>query len=211
MQDDTKIAGKKTVSDWKHLRSEIQTDPPDNEVWEKAYGFFYERLETRYFAPIQAIQSMQRDEGEGFAIMAIVCSLIEFLEATHKGTHYVHRNPNTNNYEYNNSKQYFIDFLSRAEVAARLPLTNPGGFYSEVRCGLLHEAMTKGDWVIKARSSNSVYKVEGLLHIIYRDNFTTALEDYLRDDYKNKLLNETDVQQAFIRKMNIVAGLPINQ
>jgi hypothetical protein len=85
MDRTTRIAGEKTVSDWQELRGKL-VDEGDAETWKKAFeDFFYERLNTRYFAPIRALENMEDKNGEGFSIVVIQCSLIEFLASTIEG------------------------------------------------------------------------------------------------------------------------------
>ena len=75
-------------------------------------------------------------------------------------------------------------------------------FYKNVRCGLLHEAHTKGGWTIWAKSPEGAI-VNKDKKIIYRDNFKKAFNVYI-DCYGKKLLTDTDLQKAFIRKFDFI-------
>ena len=76
----TFIAGRKTVSDWLLMKKEL-TDFKNDIIWEKAYDdYFLTRLKDRYLTPIDSIKENGGYTGEGFSIMTIICSLIEFLE-----------------------------------------------------------------------------------------------------------------------------------
>ena len=77
----TKIAGRKNVTDWNALKP-LLCDFSNGNAWECAYkDFFLKRLDDRYFKPLDIIIHNGKNAGEGFSIMAIICSLIEFLES----------------------------------------------------------------------------------------------------------------------------------
>lgn len=206
------IAGKRTIGEWGIVRARLveNTQPRD---WQKAYDrFFVERLRSRYFAPIRALQRAKRLKGEGFAIVAIQCSLIEFLGATLEGKTYRNmrncngdRNPNLNEHEYCDSKGMFVRFLANrppfnetfvSEELAR-------SFYSDVRCGLLHEARTKGYWLIRAEGDSGalIDITNPKAKIVYRDNFQQAFDQFV-EWYREELQASTELQQAFIRKFD---------
>ena len=212
MKDSTKIFGAKTVGDWKVLRDQLLDNSDSDQNWIEAFELFKDRLDTRYFNPINAIKkhNQTKYKGEGFAIMTILCSLIEFLESTWIGKNYryVYGDDNINRkIEYNKSQPLFIDFLTK-----RPPFNNffnyssARKFYSEVRCGLLHEAATKGDWKIQSKAMYDLYSRDSDGHHIQRNKFEKAIKEYL-DFYKDNLLIDQDRQKAFIRKMNHIAGL----
>jgi len=69
-----------------------------------------------------------------------------------------------------------------------------------VRCGLLHEARTKGDWTIEA-SEPTGKLVSVTDKIYYRDNFQDGLLQLI-EWYKRVLLTDVEIQKAFIRKFD---------
>jgi hypothetical protein len=78
-----KIAGKNTDKQWFALKARLQSKP-SQDLWDSAYRSFYrERIDTRYLRPIASIPDTQN--GEGFAIATLFCSLIEFLESCERG------------------------------------------------------------------------------------------------------------------------------
>ena len=112
----TKIAGKKTCANWNKFQKQLV--PGENKtIWEKAYrDYFLERLKTRYLNPILAIEESPNfnEEGEGFSIMAMLCTLVEFLEATRQGKEfrYIDKSkpadpPFDPDNEYSGSQKYF--------------------------------------------------------------------------------------------------------
>jgi len=150
MSDLTKISGNKTVKDWKVIREKLKQSPYDMNQWENAWDFFYHRIDSRYLEPIKRIKKEDKYLGEGFSIMAILCSLIEFLETTWTGEVYKYKKPNKMNFEYSNSKEKFISFLTQNPPFKDIfnkKLARE--FYVNVRCGILHEAQTKKDWIIR--------------------------------------------------------------
>lgn len=200
------IAGKRTIGEWGIIRARLveNTQPRD---WQKAYDrFFVERLRSRYFAPIRALQRAKRLKGEGFAIVAIQCSLIEFLGAILAGKAYRLRSDfKDKTTEYCNSGDMFIGFLKTA-----YPFKEPfkhvaGDFYSNVRCGLLHEARTKGHWLIRAKDKDGSGALIDVTNpkekIVYRDNLQDAFDKFVKW-YREELQSNAELQRAFIRKFD---------
>jgi hypothetical protein len=171
--------------------------------WEEAYSEFYlERLRTRYLEPIRVLQTQFTGQGEGFSIVAIQCSLVEFLEATIQGSSFKHPSKGKPGpHEYSSSGQLFQSFLTKREpFRQHFDPATAKSFYEDIRCALLHEARTKGGWRIWARTR------EGRLldkeeKILYRDNLQTAFEQFLQI-YRQKLLQDSKLQAAFIRKFD---------
>jgi len=197
-----RIAGWKTPVDWQALRPRLSAS--NTEAWREAFADFYEtRLSLRYLHPIKVLQDNGTFQGEGFAIVAIQCSLIEFLESTEQGKNYryVQRGGTLGIDEYKSSQDIFVAFLTgRAPFSATFDEATAQDFYIGVRCGLLHEARTKNGWRILAKSpAGAVVSVSE--RIVYRDNFQEALLAYVKN-YSERLLHEPNLQQAFIRKFD---------
>lgn len=212
MDDSTRIAGYKTIKDWKNIREKIRKSS-DDKNWEEAFNFYMERLETRYFKPIKDIKNNDNFNGEGFSIMAILCSLVEFLETTWTGEVYRFCNSkHLKKFEYNQSKKKFLSFLENrppfnSVFTKKSKLASE--FYSDVRCGLLHEASTKGVWAIRVDNKSDVCELRDGQKIIDRELFEECINEYL-EYYKEQLFKSKDLKSAFIRKINHIAGLPLN-
>jgi hypothetical protein len=205
---ETKIAGKKTVADWQKLKATLVVGG-DAGPWKVAFeDFFHERLRTRYFAPIDVLKTMSSKNGEGFSIVAIQCSLIEFLGATLQGKSYRHGSEldggEPGEYEYCDSKDMFVSFLASAvPFKSTFSKGLARKFYTGVRCGLLHEARTKNGWTITAKrgltwivdTSNPANK------IVHRDNLQRAFHDFVTW-YGEALPADKKLQEAFIRKFD---------
>jgi hypothetical protein len=199
---DVYIAGSKTAADWKSFSAQLSTG---HASWKAAFeDYFHQRLSLRYLEPIKVLQEHGTFRGEGFSIVAIQCSLIEFLESTVQGLSYRYPPrgaPAPGPHEYSSSSEIFVAFLTQRQPFAKY--FNEGvarDFYEGVRCGLLHEARTKGGWAIHAKSSGES-AIDATRKIVYRDNFQAALLSFV-DWYKGALLTDEALQKAFIRKFN---------
>lgn len=200
----TRIAGEKTVADWNFIRNGLN-NYTDSVIWTTAYNDFYlTRLNDRYLDPIKSIRSNGSYSGEGFSIMTIICSLVEFLETTYQGKNYRHRKknePELGQFEYSKSEEIFLDFLTkRNPFSTHFDVQTSKEFYSHVRCGLLHEARTNGHWTILGCADNDTLINKTLKEIIvYRDNFYEATQSFIVN-YKSELLSSADRKDAFLRK-----------
>src|SRR5213083_591747 len=97
------IAGWKTAADWAAFRQTLVIGG-DMAGWRRAFhDYFQTRLDLRYLNPIRLLQQHGTFQGEGFSILALQCTLIEFLESTVQGINYRHlrRGERLGPYEYN--------------------------------------------------------------------------------------------------------------
>ncbi len=205
LPNNTKIAGKFSVADWKSRRVCLN-DFENTMLWEQTYNdFFIERIKSRYLNPIELIKKHDKENGEGFAIMTIICSLIEFLESTYLGLNY-NEEKQENEYEYGNGKSstLFNDFLTK-RIPEYLCITEllAKQFFKKVRCGLLHEARTCGKWVIMKENAYGliIEETESKI-IVYRNNFYNVLIEYIYCQYKTELLASDELKRAFLRKFD---------
>ena len=200
----TYIAGWKTADEWKAFRKTL-VPGADPATWEKAYDdYFHMRLSLRYLKPIKVLQHHGTFQGEGFAIVAIQCTLIEFLESTVEGRSYRYRrrgDPRLGPDDYQDSSDLFVRFLTK-----RMPFKEEfdgdlaRDFYKNVRCGLLHEARTKGEWTIRAKTPNGKV-VSAAKKTVYRDDFHAAILHFI-DWYHKELSFDVSLQEAFIKKFD---------
>jgi hypothetical protein len=197
---DNYIAGWKTRGDWQTLKGRLAQGAA---AWGEAFVDFYrQRLESRYLHPIRVIQDHGAFEGEGFAIAALQCTLIEFLESTEQGINYVHRNADPAQFQYSRSGEVFKSFLTkRHPFAAWFNDASATSFYEGIRCGLLHEARTQNGWRIWGGNALQGQIVDVANRVVNRDNFQAALLEYIAD-YGTRLPNEPDLQAALIRKFD---------
>lgn len=203
------ISGWHTVDEWKELSARLVVGGTP-ELWTEAFhNFFFERLETRYFVPARAIAAIGEMKGEGFSMVTIQCSLIEFLQATREGRKYrILQEGETEDDlaadEYGSSGPMFKRFLRENEPFSDVFTSNnkANDFYDCVRNGLLHEARTKKKWIILADSDDgSFFEKDGSAKILYRNDFQRELEEYVQR-YGQELLGSPDLQDKFVRKID---------
>ena len=180
--DELYIAGWKTAADWVTFRDTLVVSG-DAEPWRSALAqYFRPRLDLRYLNPIKLLQEHGTFQGEGFSILAIQCTLIEFLEATAQGINYrfLRRNETPGPYEYASSSDVFVSFLcKRHPFATHFDKVTARDFYVSIRCGLLHEARTKNGWRVWARSPDGAV-ISRERRLVFRDNFQEALAEFIR-------------------------------
>jgi hypothetical protein len=99
--------------------------------------FIVERFYERYFRPICNSRSKH-----GFTIMAIACLTIETLESFYQGR------PDTKG----ESKKIFRAFFKRNSALNAFG-ENGDWFYTDIRCGILHQAETRGGWKIRRKGA----------------------------------------------------------
>jgi hypothetical protein len=199
---DNYIAGWTTAADWNAIRSRLLQSTA--RAWRETFtDYFKTRLHLRYLNPIKILQEHGTLQGEGFSILTIQCSLIEFLESTARGTNYryLKQGEKLEPHEYSSSQTVFVAFLrNSAPFSNAFNEVSAQDFYVSVRCGLLHEARTKNGWRIWADGPvEAVANVKD--RVVYRNNFQSALLDYV-EAYGANLLKDVDLQQAFIRKFD---------
>jgi hypothetical protein len=190
------------------LINDIHKNANSRSLWEKAYNIFYQRIESRFISPIKWILQKRENRGEGFSIVALQCILIEFLESFYQGLVYT-TSENPKPFEYNKSKKLFRDFLLSHEPFSRYfdrPLAD--GFYDNIRCGLLHEAKTKENSLIKTSQNERIIGImdDNRNLIVYRDQFYNGIIEYL-SAYKHELMDNHNLKINFIRKFDDIADI----
>ncbi|EKT4544245.1 hypothetical protein OC66_06510 [Flavobacterium psychrophilum] len=193
------IAGKLSIRDWVELEKVLKSEEEEN--WGLAFHFFEERIKTRYLNPIKAILAMNLNNGEGFAVVNLQCSLIETIESFINGWKFSadpygwFKNEialGLNDSTINN-KEIFISFFDK-----RIPFidlnVNGTEFYKYVRCGLLHETQTKNGWQIRANGIDKSIKDK----IIYRDLFQKDIETVI-ENYKKSIIENDNITTVELR------------
>ena len=201
---------------WTKLRVKLNQDFIYDAQWEEAIMIFESRLKKKFFTPIQLIIDAKLLQGEGFAILTVQCALIEMFAAFKKGQIFKHSSPNKENYEYNRSKQMFLSLIEHDELFKdhfwilesgkwKNGPYDAGNFYSDVRCGLMHEARTKNNWVINSAPKGTnvktatqfIAEVDGKYQI-YRTVLHYRLLEYLKK-YQEEL-RQTGYTGIMMRK-----------
>ncbi len=152
----------------------------------------------------------KKNIGEGFPILTAQCALIETFAAYKKGKIFKSDLKEEDGIYYKGSRKLFIDFLE----SETLFKGNFGGdskpsaedFYSDVRCGLMHETRTKNNWIIHANVNNTssinssrkkeitettfILKGNSGKHIVFRNQLQCVLEKYF--EYYSDILSSSD-------------------
>tara|TARA_R110002012_G_scaffold114760_4_gene261597 strand:- start:397 stop:1125 length:729 start_codon:yes stop_codon:yes gene_type:complete len=225
--DNTKIAGKKTILNWKEHREKLlPTVDFSKEAWEEAFtDYFMQRLETRYFAPIEALEAIKENAGEGFSIVTLYCSLIEFLQSVREGKIYKHAeiNENLESPYYSEAGDMFKRFLIKQTPFKKWIKSGENDcnkcahdFYKNVRCALIHEARTKENWkILVSEKHENEYRnlpIDFQNMKIFRDKLSEEFTKYL-EIYKREILKRSrqNLRKAFIIKFDDLADLPFDR
>jgi hypothetical protein len=219
---------------WTALRKRLNGAYDYTNEWEKVIVLFKQRIDNFYFDPIDLILAPQSKRGEGFAIITLQCALIEMFSAFKSGMIY---EPNRKSiqfsFQYSSSKQIFVKFLHEElifqtqffsmEKNGKKSLDTPfnaNEFYERVRCGLMHEARTKGDWRITANpsrlSTNGFIGIDNAdgSKVVHRSKLNEKLKSYFNDVYLSNLRGanvEGNKLRRFLgRKLDNLHSLPID-
>jgi len=211
------------VSNWKSLREKLKNTYKYNSDWENAIELFNVRLDRKFFDPIEELINKNKQKGEGFTIVTTQCALIESLASFRTGEIFNHkRTKRSPRYEYNQSGKMFVDFLHKDKIFENnfwimkngrkrkdTPF-NASKFYSDVRCGLMHEARTKNEWFINTtkksiktekvfieKEGDKVKILRSILHYRLKD----SVEAYCSDLKINNKGGEK-LRKLFGRKMD---------
>ena len=219
MKDNTRIAKNRTVDDWKILRKKLKNN--DNLSWDEAYIFFHDRISSRFLEPIEKIQRIGKNKGEGFSIALISVVLLEFVAAFELGLIYNYFQDKNNKLpnEYKHSKDLIQDFILNSDIFKTQFASNKSlieRFYKDVRCGLVHQARTLDNTSIVYNNSGKNTKHENFYfkseteeeYILNRDLFLKKILEHI-DYYRQKILLNQDelARRLFIMKMDEIADL----
>lgn len=217
---------------WLAQRQIVKKSYDFNEHWSETIERFKKRIEDFYFTPIENVKEPNKLKGEGFSILTIQCALIEMFAAFKYGKiHKYNKNVNDPNYTYKRADDCFIPFLQTEPIFENhfYIIDNNNNhlkdqpfsaieFYNKVRCGLMHEARTKDEWVINAKLQ---YQGNETIFII-RDTVTnkisidrTILNKQLKKyflDYlavlKQENNNGNQMRRLFARKLDHLYDIP---
>lgn len=212
--------------EWIAIRKKLNQTYKYDKAWNEAIELFNKRLNRKFFDPVQTIINNRVLKGEGFTIVTVQCALIEMFAAFRTGKIFNHsKNASSPKYEYRESQQMFCSLLHTASIFQdnfweldnknKKVIDSPyyaSEFYKSVRCGLMHEARTKGNWHITATPLTKSVKTEKRFIItesnkikIYRTVLHYKLLDYLKE-YSNELRQETKegvvLRKFFARKLD---------
>lgn len=175
----------------------------NNDDWNTAISIFRDRIESRYFTPIDAMLSRRNDiEQNGFAVMAINCLLVDsFYQFTDPGN--IVRNGRRNESLIKTNTVCYTRFL-RQNFPHIFNRNTAYYFYTDIRCGILHSAQTKNGSQLTYNKNYVVEVFDGDKIRVDVRNFSGLMRRYY-NDYISKLTNgDVSLRQAFITQMTLV-------
>lgn len=152
---------------------------------EKIAEFIIERFDERYFKPLLSCKYKS-----GFMILAVACLVIETMESFYQGI------PTTSG----KGKGIFRSFFNRHPQLMQF-IEGGDWFYSEIRCGILHQSETSGGWRVR--------RAGAILDTNQRTINASKLIAELRISliqYAGELQTDDEVWRRFTQKMNSVCG-----
>jgi hypothetical protein len=191
-----RISASYTVEDWKALTFGSQVD------WDLAVDMFKDRLKTRY---LEHIGFLINRKTSGFAVLSLDCVLVETLQQFRNGAHET---------PYGKGKQYFVDFLTGTAFAQHFTEETARIFYTEIRCGLLHQSEAEGTSRIKRGPLPLVSLTADNKSIVVNvHRFHGVLTEVIESYAEELLLPESvEARAAFRKKMNFICrveGKPV--
>jgi hypothetical protein len=228
------ILDKKT---WIEYRTHLNGSYDFSDNWDQVIRLLHSRVKDFYFKPIDDILKPDSRKGEGFSVLTLQCALIEMFAAFRQGKIHNPKRPKRKEfrpkYEYFYSDQCFIEFLETEEIfedhfyikdtdsGKKLPhpIFKAKDFYSKVRCGLMHEARTKEDWLITAADNDNTkppkfisYNEQDKTKKINRTILQERLRSYFEDKYLKELtendFNGKKLRRLLARKLDHLYDIP---
>lgn len=192
------------------------------EDWNRAIVILKNRFNERFFSTIHYLSTdfsrqgrdVEKIEKNGFAIMALNCLLIDtFYQFEYGLESSGELNPITND---TGVGRHYKGFLRRTfpELFSQQPSVGNNDladlFYTDIRCGILHSAQTKGCSMLACEGGNVTEYINHRNGVGIRvdvKQFSEKLEDYFFDQYLARLAHgDVSIREAFINKMRYVCN-----
>ena len=201
-----KISPKFYQKDWRDL--DLSRNCMVN--WNKAIEIFEDRIDGRY---LKQIETLDKKNFSGFAIMSLTCLLIETIEQFWNGNITTIKSTNkkkvncflnffskSKNNHISSDALAFHSFFQKSNELKKFFDTpeKSNVFYKKIRCGLLHQGQTKGKSLIHIRKDEPILKwiddnnfEEGISiqRRLFMIEIIKIYEDYLKDLRKPNNLN----------------------
>jgi hypothetical protein len=154
-------------------------------------NFIERRHIDRFFSPIKCLRNAQSQGG--FAMMALCCLLIETIQSYRDGL------PSNDRWELGDLRKEQVptefgipagkfkvcDTFKRffEDYSSLFPGIIIKDFYEKIRCGLLHQAQTKGKWTVNPSGHlcESVGEKKNINRNLFADQLQTCFAYYLAD------------------------------
>jgi hypothetical protein len=180
---------------WQRLNLDEETD------WPRAVEVFRDRIEGRF---VRYANDLLKDLSSGFVVLAIDAIVAETLEQFIQG---VGETP------WKKGEDYFVSLLTGRFFPEGFDKETASRFYTEIRCGLLHQAETKGQTLVRRGREKMVEKTsDGIGMIIDVVKFHESLRTAI-DAYGKALVEagEADLRKKFWNKMDGIARIRENR
>lgn len=183
-----------------------------NKDKKKLAAFIYDRFYGRYLKSFDfPDDNYKKNYKNGFALMTSCCLLIEtYISFSAKD----YRNTDSQSrkcfgYFFTTEKR-FCDFArgglqADGTIANRADGGIPNDFYDNVRCGILHNAETKGGWTITRKTSKPYF--DPTTKTINAAKFAGRLKAVLSDYKKNLISSDFDTDEIWINFKNRLEDL----
>lgn len=165
--DTLRISPQFTSNDWFALKRDSQDD------WAKAADMVKDRLNGRF---LRYARNCLRSPYSGFVVLAIDSLLIETLQQFREGI--------TNG--QGKSKEMVTQFLASQRFQPVFDQVARNAYYSDIRCGLLHQAEAKRMWLIRRGQKAMLQQSpDGQGYVIdvriFHKAVSGSMNDYLRE------------------------------
>lgn len=158
-----RISPKYKASDWQALDKTNAAD------WPKAVAIVRDRLHGRF---LHFADKCLKDDFSGFVVLSLDCLLVETLQQFIDGITDGH----------GKSTKLSKKFLKGPRFQPAFDTDKVrGDFYSDIRCGLLHQAEAKKQWLIRRKQTTLLKKIGTDGYIIDVERFHAAIRDSLED------------------------------
>lgn len=152
VNENTEIASGFTVANYRILRAGLDISQPTLSEWKSVRDAFRRRINERFLEPIAHLES--RDDERplpfraGFAILTLDCVLIDMIQSFREGRQVNDAASSASSFKFFLKSPAFSEFKSGDRE----------DFYSDVRCGLVHNAETRKNWKVRIDTPNLLTK-----------------------------------------------------
>jgi hypothetical protein len=192
--DALRISPQFTSIDWSALERDSHHD------WAKAAAMVKDRLDGRF---LRYAGNCLRSPYSGFVVLAIDSLLIETLQQFREGITDGHRK----------SKEMVMRFLAGQRFQPAFDQAARNAYYSDIRCGLLHQAEAKRMWLIRRGQDAMLQRLpDGQGYVIDVRFFHKAVRGSM-NDYLRELCQPTsnELRANLWTKMNHICNVRIQR
>jgi len=202
MEPSTELASNFTVAHYLELRPTLDESNPTS--WDAALRALRRRIDERFLKPIRELARVDNREHvpyrPGFAILALDCLLIDTVQSFREGRVATGEVSPAQSFKTFLSSPRFSDFKRN----------DRGDFFHYVRNGILHNGETRKDWKVRIDTTRMLERAP-TTRTINRRLFHAAVVREWRELYKTLRAGDKEARAQFLRRMDSIAGLPVQQ